>query len=184
LKEIQARHPDKKLELWFQDESRIGQKGSRTRTWAGKGTRPVGPVDTRYANAYLFGAFCPERDVGVALVLPYVNTEAMRLHLEETSRHVPEGVHAVMFLDGAAWHTTAKLAVPENISIVKVPPYAPDCNPAEKPWQYIKDNFLSGRIFESYEEIVEAACDAWRKLAAEAGRIAALTGFLSIYQII
>jgi hypothetical protein len=171
------------LELWFQDESRIGQKGSRTRTWAKKGTRPVGKVDTRYANAYLFGAFCPARDVGAALVLPYANTEAMSLHLEETSRHVSEGAHAAVFLDGAGWHTAAALRVPENITLVTLPPYSPDANPAEKPWQYAKDNYLSDRIFESYEEIVDAACDAWNKLAAEAGRIATLTSF-AIYQII
>jgi transposase len=144
------------LEIWFQDETRIGQKGSRTRTWAEKGTRPIGKVDTRYANAYLFGAFCPAKDLGVALVLPYVNTEGMALHLKEVSKEIPQENHAVMFVDGAAWHRTKKLDMPENITIVILPAYSPEENPAEKVWQYLKDNFLSGRIFDCYEEIVEA----------------------------
>lgn len=177
IKEIEAKHPGKKIELWSQDETRIGQKGSRTRTWAATGSRPVGKVDTRYANAYLFGAFCAQRDVGIALVLPCANIEAMQLHLEEVSRSLPENVHAAMLADGAGWHDSPKLRVPENVTLVKTPPYSPDCNPAEKVWQYVKDNFLGARVFESYEHILDAVCDAWKKLCAEAGRIASLTGF-------
>jgi transposase len=131
----------------------------------------------------LFGAFCPAKDLGVALVLPYVNTEGMALHLKEVSKEIPQENHAVMFVDGAAWHRTKKLDMPENITIVILPAYSPEENPAEKVWQYLKDNFLSGRIFDCYEEIVEATCDVWNKLTAEAGRISSLTSFKQ-YQII
>src|SRR5208282_3752703 len=91
---IQARHPDKTIELWCQDESRIGQKGSRTRSWGCKGIRLRAPIDTRYKNAYIFGAFCPARDVAVGLILPTVNTEMMQMHLDEISAQLPDNVHA------------------------------------------------------------------------------------------
>lgn len=82
-----------------------------------------------------------------------------------------------MLADGAGWHTTDKLKMPENITIIKIPPSSPELNPAEKPWQYLKDNSLSNRIFDSYEEIVDACETAWNKLLAEAGRIKSLTNF-------
>ena len=69
------------LELWFQDEMRLGQKNSLTYQWAAKGTRPRQPADQRYDNAYIFGAVCPQRGTGAALVMPYCNTEAMEKHL-------------------------------------------------------------------------------------------------------
>ena len=120
------------------DESRIGQKGGRTRSWGIKGNRLRAPVDTRYANAYIFGAFCPERDVAVGLILPYVNSEMMQLHLDEISAQLPPNTHAAMLADGAGWHIADAFNIPKNITIIKIPPYSPELNPAEKPWQYIK----------------------------------------------
>jgi putative transposase len=97
------------VEIWFTDEARVGQQGTLTRIWARRGTRPRAPRDRRYAWAYLFGAVCPERAVGAGLVLPLANTEAMRLHLQEVSRQVTPGAHAVLVLDGAGWHGLAAL---------------------------------------------------------------------------
>ena len=69
--------------------------------------------DQRYKSAYLFGAICPARGGGAALALPFVDTEAMQFHIEEIGRHVAKGAHAVLLLDRAGWHTTAKLDVPK-----------------------------------------------------------------------
>jgi len=99
----------KPLEIWFQDEARVGQQGTLIRVWARRGTRPRAPRDRRYAWAYLFGAVCPERAVGAGLVLPFANAEAMNLHLQEVSRYVAPGAHAVLVLDGAGWHGLAAL---------------------------------------------------------------------------
>ena len=101
---------------------RVGQKNSLVRQWAPKGSRPRQVKDLRTSSAYLFGAICPERGEGAALVMPRANTEAMDLHLEEISRAVAPNAHAVVLLDQAAWHTTAKLGIPENISLVPLPP--------------------------------------------------------------
>src|ERR687897_1128548 len=71
----------KPVEVWFQDEARVGQQGTLTRVWARRGTRPRAPRDRRYAWAYLFGAVCPARAVGAGLVLPYADAAATGLHL-------------------------------------------------------------------------------------------------------
>lgn len=89
------------------------------------------------------------------------------MHLNEISRHVARGAHAVLLLDRAGWHTTSKLDVPDNITPIFLPSRAPELNPVENIWQYLRANWLSNRVFETYLEIIEAACDAWQKLIAQ-----------------
>jgi hypothetical protein len=84
----------KPLEVWFQDEARVGQQGTLTRIWARRGSRPPAPRDQRHHWAYIFGAVCPARATGAALVLPTVNAELMSLHLAEISQCVAAGAHA------------------------------------------------------------------------------------------
>ena len=157
----------KPIEIWFQDEARIGQKNGLVRQWARRGSRPRQPADQRYESAYLFGAICPARGTGAALALPYADTEAMQLHLEEVARMVRRGAHAVLLLDRAGWHTSARLALPKNITLVFLPSRAPELNPVENVWQYLRQNWLSNRVFDTYDAIIEAACDAWRNLIAK-----------------
>ena len=155
------------VEIWFEDEARIGQKNGQVRQWARRGTRPRQPADQRYDNAYLFGAICPARGVGAALALPYADAAMMQLHLDEISRNVAEGAHAVLLLDRAGWHTTGKLDVPDNITPIFLPSRAPELNPVENVWQYLRQNWLSNTVFENYDAIVDAACAAWQKLIAQ-----------------
>lgn len=157
----------KPIEIWFQDEARIGQKNGLVRQWARRGTRPRQPADPRYESAYLFGAICPARGTGAALVLPFADTEAMQHHLDEIARTVRRGAHAVLLLDRAGWHTTHALAIPKNVTLILLPPRAPELNPVENIWQYLRQIWLSNRVFETYEDIVEAACDAWQRLIAQ-----------------
>lgn len=104
------------IELWFQDEARGGQKNKITRRWARRGTRPAAPHDQRTKSAYIFGAICPARGAGAALVLPRCDTRAMQCHLEEIASQVAPGAHGIVLLDQAGWHTTNKLDVPANLS--------------------------------------------------------------------
>ncbi len=157
----------KPIELWFQDEARIGQKNGLVRQWARRGTRPRQPADQRYESAYLFGAICPARGVGAALAMPFADTNAMQAHLDEIAMTVARGAHAVLLLDRAGWHTTAKLAVPVNITVIFLPSRAPELNPVENVWQYLRANWLSNRVFDTYDDIIDAACDAWNRLIAQ-----------------
>jgi hypothetical protein len=135
------------------------------------------PIDTRYKNAYIFGAFCPKRDTAVGLILPTVNATMMQLHLDTISEQLPANTHAAMIIDGAGWHLSKDLSIPHNISLIKIPPRSPELNPAEKPWQYLKNNFLSNLVLNSYEDILEACQFAWNSMANEVGRIKSLTNF-------
>ena len=146
---------------------RVGQKNPQARIWAKRGTRPRKPADQRYSNAYLFGAICPTLGKGAALVLPRADTEMMRWHLEEISLCITPGAQGVVLMDRAGWHTTEKLDVPKNITIILLPSRAPELNPAENIWQYLRDNWLSNRVFEDYEDILDAATDAWNRLVKQ-----------------
>ena len=137
------------------------------RQWARRGSRPRQPADQRYDSAYLFGAICPARGTGAGLALPYADTEAMQLHLDEISRTVTRGAQAVLLLDRAGWHTTSHLVVPKNLTLIFLPSRAPELNPVENIWQYLRANWLSNRVFETYEAIIDAACEAWRNLLAQ-----------------
>jgi transposase len=150
---------------------RLGQKNGCVRQWAERGSRPRQFVDQRYESAYIFGAVCPARDTGAALVLPHANTHAMQRHLDEIAKRVAPGAHALLVLDNAGWHRTGKLRWPITITPLFLPPACPELNAAENIWQYLRQNRLSNRVFETSEAIVDAACDAWNKLLAETSRI-------------
>ena len=162
LAKIRARLPKGvEIELWWQDEARIGQKNKLTRRWARRGTRPRAPRDQRTEWAYIFGAICPAKGKGAGLVMPWCDTDAMAAHLIEISAAVDPGAHAVLIVDQAGWHLTPKLAIPDNITVLALPPRSPELNPVENVWQFMRDNWLSNRIFKSYEDIVALCCQAW-----------------------
>ena len=165
----------KPIEIWFQDEARVGQQGTLTRVWSKRGSRPRALRDRRYQWTYIFGAVCPERGVGAAVVLSHVNVEAMNLHLAEISGQITPGAHAVLVLDGAGWHDSPKLCVPDNISLLPLPPYSPELNPVENIWQFLRSNFLCHRVWDSYEAILDACCVAWNRPMQMPERLTAIT---------
>ncbi len=134
------------------------------RQWARRGSRPRQPADQRYDSAYLFGAICPARGTGAGLAMPYADTDAMQFHLDEISRTVARGSHAVLLLDRAGWHTTGHLTIPKNMTLIFLPSRAPELNPVENVWQFLRQTWLSNCVFDTYEAIIEAACDAWNRL--------------------
>jgi transposase len=91
----------------------------------------------------------------------------MALHLAEIARAVAPGAHAVLLLDQAGWHLSAKLEIPGNITLMPLPPKAPELNPVENVWQYIRGNWLSNRVYRSYDDILDHCCHAWNKLVAQ-----------------
>jgi transposase len=104
-------------------------------------------------------------------VLPRCTTQAMALHLAEISQAVAPGAHAVLLLDQAGWHQSKRLLVPPNITLVPLPAKAPELNPIENVWQFLRENWLSNRVFRSYEDILDHCCAAWNKLIDQPWRI-------------
>ncbi len=165
MAEIQAGLPQgTAIEIWFQDEARIGQKNKITRRWAKRGTRPSAPKDQRTCSAYIFGAICPARGIGAGLILPRCNTDAMNLHLKEISTAVAPSAHAVLLVDRAGWHLAKDMKTPDNITLLPLPSKSPELNPVENIWQFMRDNWLSNRVFKSYADILDHCCFAWNKL--------------------
>jgi transposase len=95
----------------------------------------------------------------------------MNLHLAEISKRVAPGAHAVLMVDQAGWHMTAKLDIANNITILPLPAKCPELNPQENVWQFLRENWLSNRVFKSYDDIVDHCCDAWNKLVDQPRRI-------------
>lgn len=104
--------------------------------------------------------------------MPEVSSEAMNCHLAAIAKQVRPGAHAVVILDGAGWHQTGgRLKLPDNISLLALPPYSPELNPVENIWQFLRQNFLAHTIFDDHDAIVDACCDAWNALRNIPGQI-------------
>lgn len=160
------------VEIWFQDEARVGQQGTLARVWADKGSKA-----TRAAR--------PALQVGLRLRRPLRRARhrgrsraALRQrarhepHLAGTSRHISPGAHAVVVLDRAGRHRQGgRLRVPDNISLLHLPPYSPELNPVENVWAHLRSNKLSNRVCATYGTIVDTCCDAWTWLMNQPDRI-------------
>ncbi|KMO28072.1 hypothetical protein VQ03_30110 [Methylobacterium tarhaniae] len=121
------------------------------------------------------------RSISSRLVLPTVNTAMMSLHLAEISQQVAEGAHAILVLDGAGYHGTAKtrrprgLVVPDTITLLHLPASSPELNPMELVWQSLRQNTLANRVFRDDRQIVNACCDAWNFFANDPDLVASIT---------
>lgn len=163
--QVQAQQPQQKVEVWFQDEARLGQQGTLTKVWALKGSRPTAVKQTEYEWVYLFAAVNPITGDSSAMLAPTVNTDYMNEHLRFISKQAGQNKHIVLVLDQAGWHVTKALRVPENITLLHLPPYSPELNPIERVWAYLKSHYLSNRVFEDYDDLFDASRDAWNALA-------------------
>jgi hypothetical protein len=149
------------------DEARIGQKNSLTRVWGQTGSRPLAPKDLGFASAYVFGAVCPSEGKAAALIMPICNTAAMNHHLREISSQVAPDAHAAVILDRAGWHRSQGLVVPDNITLLELPPYSPELNPVERIWHYLRSHWLANSVFTSLVDIMDACETAWNRFAAD-----------------
>ncbi len=154
---IAAAHPDQEIRTYHQDEARFGQKGTITRVWARKGSRPRAVRQTGFTSLYVLAAVCAATGAVSALIMPELNTVVVNLFLEQFSRELPAGVHAVLIWDGAGFHTGAELVVPSNVSLIQLPPYSPELNPVENLWHYLRAHHWSNRRYQDYNELQEEA---------------------------
>ena len=107
--------------------------------------------------------------------MPAADTQAMSLHLAEIAKQVAPESHAALVFDGAGYHGSNSLAVPDNITLIPLPSYAPELNPIENVWEYLRANKLAITVFDGYDDIVDKACQAWMFFATDKERIASIT---------
>jgi transposase len=155
------------VEIWFQDEARVGQQGTITRQWSIKGTRPRAIRQQQFLSAYIFGAVCAAENKAAAIISPFVSVDALNEHLLEISSQVGKGKLAVLVMDKAGWHISKKIMLPGNIFLLFLPPYSPELNPQERPWSWLKQRHLANRTFENVEHIIDACCIAWNDFVSQ-----------------
>ena len=108
--------------------------------------------------------------------MPWVGSEAMSLHLDALSKVVSPGAHAILVCDGAGWHQTGgRLRIPDNITLLPLPSYSPQLNPVENVWAYLRGNQLNRRVWDSYDEIVDACCTAWNAFVNDTTQLKSIT---------
>jgi hypothetical protein len=112
---------------------------------------------TQYDWVYVFTAVCPEAGAAAGLILPHADTGGANLMLAELSKRLAPDVHAVLIWDGAGYHTSRDLVVPANITLLPLPPYAPELNPVENLWHYLRSHHWSNRAYRDYKALVRAA---------------------------
>jgi hypothetical protein len=155
-------HPAERVEAWFADEARFGQQGTLTRVWAPRGSRPRGVRQTEYDWCYVLTAACPATGQAAGLIMPHVNVATINVFLAELATRLSPGVHAVPIWDNAGFHTGKGVVVPASITLLPLPPYAPELNPIENLWRYLRSHHWSLRVYKDYEALVGAAVSAWR----------------------
>jgi transposase len=164
---LAAAQPGKRMRVYWQDESRFGQQGTTTNVWAEKGSRPTAIRQTEYEYLWVLGAVCPETGHAEGLLSPQLNTKIVNEFLAQFAKSLPADEHAVMIWDGAGFHASKQLCVPDTVSLITLPPYSPELNPIENLWHYLKSHFWSNRAYDDYDALEQAAVDAWRKAALD-----------------
>ena len=165
LAEIKAAVPDQKIDIWFQDEMRFGDKTRISSAWKLSGSSWSTTKQIGFRNQYIYGAVNPHTGDHVGLVFSECSTAAMNIHLGLVSQAIAAGTHAILIMDQAGWHSSAKeLVVPPNITILDLPPYSPELNPVERLWLWLKDKHLSNRVIKKGEDLLELGCKIWNTL--------------------
>ena len=149
------------------DEARLGQQGTLTRVWAPRGSRPAAVKQTRYEWVYLYAAVEPATGESVALLAPNVDTGTFNVFLRMLAAAVRPGEHVVLVMDRAGWHRSKALRLPPCVTVLLLPPYSPELNPAENLWHYLRSHHLSNRAYDDYDHLLDAGTAAWRALTPE-----------------
>lgn len=142
----------------FQDEAGFGRINKPKYCWCEKGIRPVVPCHHIREYRYAYGAVEPLTGDNFFLVLPQCNTNCTNVFLRELSKEFRDDV-ILLCCDGAAWHKSKALMVPENIVLFFIPPYTPEMNPIEQIWKELRKRGFKNEIFSTLEKVVDRLCD-------------------------
>jgi transposase len=168
--------PGLEVLVMFEDEGRFGRMSRPMRCWAPLIIRPEIQTQIVREYDYAFGAVAPMTGEMDSLVLPRCDTEMMKIFLDEVSkRHADK--HILMFMDQAAWHTTKKLVLPENMTVEFLPPRSPQINPQEPVWKILRRDHLGNRHFNSLDDVANATANGLFALESNPSFLKGLCGF-------
>lgn len=151
------------LMLFFEDEAAFGRMNHVRKCWVYRHDRAIVKKQAIREYLYAFTTVCPQTGETCSIISPFCNTEAMNALLSETSKTYPN-YRIIMVMDAAGWHTTNYLNVPENITVLTLPPYSPELNPTEHIWDYIREQKeFNNHTFDSLDavddQLGKALCD-------------------------
>jgi transposase len=178
LEDLEEAHPEAEVELWTEDEARLGLKPVMRRVWAPVGERPTAGVKRGYEWTYLYGFVRPESGQVYWLILPTVNTELFSMALREFAEEVGAGEdkRVLLVLDKAGWHTGGEVEVPEGIHLEFLPSGSPELQPAERLWP-LTNEAIANRLFEEISEVEDALVERCVELLDQAETIRGLTNY-------
>lgn len=162
--------------IMAQDEGRFGRITDIRKCWAPKGIRPKVGQQIARIFAYVYAAVSMALGRMTSLILPYANTDMMNPFLEEVSNDFKD-YFVVMLVDGAGWHRSNDLKIPENIGLVQQPSHGPELNPVEHLWEELRENYLPSKAFESLDAVEEALCKGLTDLLEDSARVSSMTSF-------
>jgi len=143
----------KKINLYFQDESRFGLKTDIGRCLTSKGIKPIASYQHKFANTYLYGTYSPINGDSFVWEVEGVSNAIFEKYLKDFSKHKREEFKIVL-IDNAGFHATKNIKIPENIFLLRIPPYSPELNPCEQIWQYIKRKYKN-KLFKTMKDLKE-----------------------------
>ena len=178
LEELKRAHPGAEVQLWAEDEARLGLKPVIRRIWAPVGKRPVARFKRGYKWTYLYGFVRPESGEVYWLIVPTVNVKLFSMALDELAKEVGAGKdkRVVLVVDQAGWHTGKEVEVPEGIHLEFLPSGSPELQPAERLWGLTNEGVANG-LFEEIEQIEEALMERCVQLLDQSESIRALTNY-------
>ncbi len=176
--ELKAAAPERAVELWCEDEARLGLKPIVRKVWALRGQRPVASNHTRYEWLYVYGFVRPATGQSYWLIVPTVNTKVMSLALAEFARDVGAGAdkQVVLVVDGAGWHRSSELVVPAGVELVVLPASTPELQPAERLWPMLREA-VANRSFESLDDLQDGLVERCLQLAEQSDVVQAATNY-------
>lgn len=162
------KHKSKIIEVWFQDETRYGNRTKISSEWQLEGTSLRLTKQYGFRNSYIYGAVNPIDGNHIGFVFNECNTDGMNVHLDLISQAVADDKHIILVMDQAGWHSNAKnLVIPRNITILDLPPYSPELNPLENLWLWLKENYLANRFVGKKENLLDLGCELWNRANPE-----------------
>ena len=155
-----------RVRLMFQDEAGFGRINKPKYCWCFPGLRPTVPCHHIREYRYAFGAVEPSTGESFFLVMPYSNSVCMDIFLQKLSTEYPSDL-ILLACDRAAWHTSEKLTIPDNIRLFFLPPATPEMNPIEQIWKEIRKRGFRNEIFQTLDKVVDRLCCTISSLSLE-----------------
>ncbi len=175
---LRTAHPDKTVEVWAEDEARLGLKPIARRVWSLKGCRPASNGQSKFESLFVFGFAHPASGRSHTLIQPKANTTTMEAALADfAARADPAGQKLlVVIVDNAGWHVARKLAVPPNVVLHHLPPCTPELQPAEPLWPLLREA-LANKTFPTLEDLKEPLARRCDWLARHPDTVKGAVGF-------